>query len=204
MAEGLAELLAQVADLKVVGTARTVAEATSAATTLDPSVILMDFRLPDGTGADAAVRIRKEHPEVAIVFLSADVSDDVVMLAIDAGASGYVSKSASVEELTSAITRAAEGDFLLPPAMMVRLLQRQRDVKKAQAARQRISEELTPREHDVLKMMAAGLDNYEIAEKLGIGYGTVRSHVRGVLEKLGARSRLQAVALARDGGLLEG
>ena len=87
---------------------------------------------------------------------------------------------------------------------MSRLLARQREARKSEAVRERLQEELTARERDVLRMMAAGLDNYDIAEKLGIGYGTVRSHVRGVLEKLGARSRLQAVALARDSGLING
>jgi DNA-binding NarL/FixJ family response regulator len=87
---------------------------------------------------------------------------------------------------------------------MSRLLGRQREARRSAAAREKIAEELTTREHEVLKMMAAGLDNYDIAEKLGIGYGTVRSHVRGVLEKLGARSRLQAVALARETGLITG
>jgi DNA-binding NarL/FixJ family response regulator len=164
----------------------------------------MDFRLPDGTGAEATERIRQESPEVAVLFLSADVSDDAMMLAVDAGACGYVSKATSAEELTNAIRRAGEGEFLLPAATMSRLLARQRESRRTQAARDRLEEELTAREHEVLKMMASGLDNYDIADKLGIGYGTVRSHVRGVLEKLGARSRLQAVALAREGGLING
>jgi two-component system response regulator DevR len=126
------------------------------------------------------------------------------MLAVDAGACGYVSKAASADELKSAILRAAEGEFLLPAATMSRLLARQRETRRTEAARDRMVDELTAREREVLRMMATGLDNFEIADKLGIGYGTVRSHVRGVLEKLGARSRLQAVALARDSGLLNG
>ena len=202
MVEGLSSLLGEVPNVKVVGTAGTVKDAVEAARALDPHVVLMDFRLPDGNGAEATERIRKEHPEVAVLFLSADISDDAMMQAVDAGACGYVSKAASADELTSAVLRAAEGEFLLPAATMSRLLQRQREARKAQVARDRLAEELTPREHDILKMMASGLDNYDIADKLGIGYGTVRSHVRGVLEKLGARSRLQAVALARDSGLI--
>jgi two-component system, NarL family, response regulator DevR len=202
MVEGLAALLGEEPQLKVVGTAGSVREAIEAAASLQPQVVLMDFRLPDGNGAEATERIRQEHPEVAVLFLSADVSDDAMMLAVDAGACGYVSKAASAEELTSAIRRAGEGEFLLPAATMSRLLARQREGRRTQAAKDRLQEDLTAREHDVLKMMAAGLDNYDIADKLGIGYGTVRSHVRGVLEKLGARSRLQAVALARESGLI--
>jgi DNA-binding NarL/FixJ family response regulator len=179
-----------------------VREAVEAAGALCPQVVLMDFRLPDGTGADATERIRREHPEVAVLFLSADASDDSMIRAVDAGACGYVSKAASAEELTTAIRRAGDGEFLLPATTMSRLLARQREARRTEAERERLNEELTSREREVLDMMAAGLDNYDIAEQLGIGYGTVRSHVRGVLEKLGARSRLQAVALARENGLI--
>jgi len=204
MVEGLASLLGEVPELKVVGTAGSVHEAIDAARTLQPQVVVMDFRLPDGNGAEATERIRQEHPEVVVLFLSADVSDESMMRAVDAGACGYVSKGASAEELTNAIRRAGEGEFLLPAATMSRLLARQREARRSEAAREKLQEELTSREREVLKMMAAGLDNYDIADKLGIGYGTVRSHVRGVLEKLGARSRLQAVALARETGLING
>ena len=204
MVEGLASLLGEVPELKVVGTAGTVKEAVEKARELRPQVVLMDFRLPDGNGAEATARIRQDSPEVAVLFLSADVSDDAMLLAVDAGACGYVSKAASADELTSAIRRAGEGEFLLPAATMSRLLARQREQRRSQAARDKLAEDLTAREREVLKMMAAGLDNYDIADKLGIGYGTVRSHVRGVLEKLGARSRLQAVVLARESGLING
>ena len=204
MVEGLSSLLGEMPELKVAGTAGTVQQAVDAARSLQPQVVLMDFRLPDCNGAEATERIRREHPEVAVLFLSADVSDDAMMQAVDAGACGYVSKAASAEELKTAILRAAEGEFLLPAATMSRLLARQRDARRTQAAKKRLADELTAREREVLKMMASGLDNYDIADKLGIGYGTVRSHVRGVLEKLGARSRLQAVALARESGLISG
>lgn len=202
MVEGLSSLLGEMPEIKVVGTAGTVQQAVEAASRLRPQLVLMDFRLPDGNGAEATDRIRREHPEVAVLFLSADISDDAMMQAVDAGACGYVSKAASADELKSALLRAAEGEFLLPAATMSRLLARQREARRSQAAKDRLAEELTAREREVLKMMASGLDNYDIADKLGIGYGTVRSHVRGVLEKLGARSRLQAVAVARDTGLI--
>jgi two-component system, NarL family, response regulator DevR len=204
MVEGLASLLGEVPELRVVGTAGSVKEAIEAAETLQPQVVLMDFRLPDGDGPEATQRIRHDRPEVAVLFLSADVSDEAMMRAVDAGACGYVSKAASAEELTNAIRRAGEGEFLLPAATMSRLLARQREARKSEAAKERLAEELTGREREVLKMMASGLDNYDIADRLGIGYGTVRSHVRGVLEKLGARSRLQAVAMARETGLIQG
>jgi len=203
MAEGLASLLGDIPEIKVVGTAGTVRDAVLKAAELTPQIVLMDFRLPDGNGAEATSRIRKEQPEVAVLFLSADASDDAMLLAVDAGACGYVSKAASADELTNAIKRAGEGEFLLPAATMSRLLARQREQRRSQTERERLAEELTAREKEVLKMMASGLDNYDIADKLGIGYGTVRSHVRGVLEKLGARSRLQAVVVAREAGLID-
>src|SRR6185295_5237498 len=167
MVEGLSSLLGEVPNVKVVGTAGTVKDAVEAARALDPHVVLMDFRLPDGNGAEATERIRKEHSEVAVVFLSADISDDAMMQAVDAGACGYVSKSATTEELTSAVLRAAEGEFLFSAATMTRLLMRQRESRRTMGERARLANELTPREHDVLRMMATGLDNYDIADKLG-------------------------------------
>jgi len=201
--QGLNALLGEVPEIRVVGVAGTATEAVETAARWPPQVVLMDFRLPDGDGAQATERIRTEHPEAAVVFLSADMSDAAMMRAVDAGACGYVSKEASVEELAEAIIRAGQGEFLIPAAEMARLLTRHRETRRAEAARQLIAHDLTRREHEVLEMMGKGLDNYEIADALGIGYGTVRSHVRGVLEKLGARSRLQAVAMARERGVID-
>src|SRR5207253_1149533 len=143
----------EVAELRVVGTAGSVKEAIEAAQTLRPQVVLMDFRLSDGDGPEATERIRHDHPEVAVLFLSADVSDDAMMRAIDAGACGYISKAASAEELTNAIRRAGEGEVLLPAATMSRLLARQREARKTEAAKERLSEDLTAREREVLNMM---------------------------------------------------
>jgi DNA-binding NarL/FixJ family response regulator len=127
-----------------------------------------------------------------------------MMQALDAGACGYVSKAATATELTDSILRAREGELLLRAATMSRLLARQREGPRTQASRERLAQELTSREHEVLRMMSEGLDNYEIADRLGIGYGTVRSHVRGIIEKLSARSRPHPVALARASGLING
>src|SRR5690242_3187061 len=103
MVEGLSSLLGEEPMLKVVGTAGTVKDAVEAARTLRPQVVLMDFRLPDGNGAEATERIRQEHPDVAVLFLSAEVSDEAMMRAVDAGACGYISKAATTEDLTTAI-----------------------------------------------------------------------------------------------------
>jgi DNA-binding NarL/FixJ family response regulator len=203
MFEGLSSLLAEYPDINVMGVATTVVDAVAKASLLKPDLVLMDYRLPDGDGAQASERIRALLPDTAVLFLSADPSESAIMRAVEAGASGYVSKAASAEELVSSIRKAAEGEFLLEAATMARLLEQRRQSQQRATEHKRLSGDLTPREHDVLKLMARGLDNYEIAEELGIGYGTVRGHVRGVLEKLASHTRLHAVAEARKAGLLE-
>jgi DNA-binding NarL/FixJ family response regulator len=203
MFEGLSSLLAEYPDINVMGVATTVADAIAKASLLKPDLVLMDYRLPDGDGAQASERIRGTLPDTAILFLSADPSESSIMRAVEAGASGYVSKAASAEDLVSSIRKAADGEFLLEAATMARLLEQRRQSQQKAVEHQRLSSELTPRERDVLRLLAGGLDNFEIADELGIGYGTVRGHVRGVLEKLGAHTRLQAVAEARKAGLLE-
>ena len=204
MFEGLSSLLAEYPDINVLGVATTVADAVAKASLLKPDLLLMDYRLPDGDGAQASERIRATLPDTAVLFLSADPSEGSMMRAVEAGASGYVSKAASAEELVSSIRKAADGEFLLEAATMARLLEQRRQAQQRATEQKRLINDLTPREHDVLKLMARGLDNYEIAEELGIGYGTVRGHVRGVLEKLGSHTRLHAVAEARRAGLVEG
>jgi two-component system, NarL family, response regulator DevR len=203
MFEGLSSLLTEYPDINVMGVATTVADAVAKASLLKPDLVLMDYRLPDGDGAQASERIRATLPDTAVLFLSADPSESSIMRAVEAGASGYVSKAASAEELVSSIRKAAEGEFLLEAATMARLLEQRRQSQQKAVEYQRLNSELTPRERDVLLLLARGLDNFEIAEELGIGYGTVRGHVRGVLEKLGAHTRLQAVAEARKAGLVE-
>ncbi|HET7836673.1 MAG TPA: response regulator transcription factor [Variovorax sp.] len=203
MFEGLTSLLGEYSDLSVLGVATTVADAVAKSLFLKPDLVLMDYRLPDGDGAQATEKIRSSLPETAVVFLSADVSEASMMRAVEAGAAGYVSKGASAEELVSAVRRAADGEFLVGASTMSRLLQQRRAAEKRNAMQARIGNELTPREREVLNLMAGGFDNYDIASELRIGYGTVRGHVRGVLEKLGAHSKLQAVATARQAGLVE-
>lgn len=203
MFEGLSSLLAEYPDINVLGVATTVADAVAKANLLKPDLVLMDYRLPDGDGAQASEKIRTTLPETAILFLSAESSESAMMRAVEAGGSGFVSKAASAETLVDSIRKAASGEFLLEAATMGRLMEQRRRSQQQTAQQQKLSEDLTPREHDVLRLMARGLDNFDIADELGIGYGTVRGHVRGVLEKLGAHSRLQAVAQARNAGLIE-
>jgi DNA-binding NarL/FixJ family response regulator len=202
VADVLEPLLAQAPELNVAATARTVGEAIEAAKGTEPEVVLMNLPLPDTSEADATRRIRAELPEVAVLFLGADVSDEAMVHAVNAGACGYVSTASTPEELSRAIRRADVGEFLLPPATMSRMLASQRQARRG-AAREGESEQLTDREHEVLRLVASGLHNSDVAAQLDVGYGTVRGLVRGILEKLGARSRLQAVALARESRLID-
>jgi DNA-binding NarL/FixJ family response regulator len=134
--------------------------------------------------------------------LSADTGDEAMLAAIQAGASGYLVKSEAVSKVVTAVRRAAEGEMLIPAATLAGLLARQHQRQHQQSERMRLLGQLTPRELEVLRLMAEGLDNYDIADKLVIGYTTVRGHVQNVLEKLGAHSKLEAVARAGEYGLL--
>ena len=200
--EGLEALLGDHADISVVGTARTVSQATEAAARLHPDVVLMDFRLPDGTGAAAAVAMRSSESAPAIVFLSADDSHDSVLAAVEAGAVGYLVKSDAARDVAEAVRRAAAGEMLVPPGVLAQLISRQREKARDHAAGKVMVESLSSREMEVLKLMAGGMDNQSLAVKLFISYATVRGHVRNILAKLGAHTKLEAVAKASEFGLL--
>ncbi len=203
VAEGLTAMLSEHAELRVAGVAASVPDAVTAVEEKKPDVVLMDFHIPGGGGTVATRRIMERRPEVAVVFLSVDISEDAMLKAVEAGASGYVSKSVHSADLVSAILQAANGEFVLPAATMVRLLTRSRETRRLESERHRLESEVTPREREILRLMASGQDNHEIAASLGIGYGTVRTHVHSLLEKLHCRSRLQAVAVGRESGLVD-
>lgn len=202
MAEGLAALLSDHPDLQVIGIAHTVAEAVEAAETMPVDAVVVDFWLPDGSGPDAATGIRQHQPDVIVVFLSADDSDSAVIAAVEAGASGYLMKTASGQDIAEAVRRAVDGETLISATRLATLIARRGELAQQQAERDRTLTALTPRELEVLDLMAQGRDNREIADELTVSYATVRSHVRKVLEKLGARSKLEAVVKAADLRLL--
>lgn len=200
VAEGLTSLLESYPDLSVVGWAGAVADVASVVENTEPQVAMVDFRLTDGTGADAAARIREHSPATMILFLSADDSDEALMAAVEAGASGYLLKSAGGDEIAHAIRAAAEGETLIPAQTLVAVLARHRESARATARQTELLESLTPREHEILALMVQGADNRTIAERLHISYATVRTHVRNLLEKLEVRSQLEAVARATEWG----
>lgn len=196
VAEGLAALINDQKDMKVIGQAGTVAESITQSAELEPDVVLIDFRLTDGTGADAAAGIRQVRPDTRLIFLTREDSDAVRYAAVEAGASAFIHKSRAAQEVVDAIRTVAEGGTLLTPRTIAQLLNNQREAE-AQLER------LTPREKEVLRLMAEGISSREIAGRLGISYTTVRTHIRSLGSKLGVHSKLEAIVKARELGLVE-
>jgi DNA-binding NarL/FixJ family response regulator len=200
VAEGLSSLLEDYPDLAIVGCVASVAGVAAVIGNISPDVAVIDFHLPDGTGADAADRIRARSRSTALVFLSADDSDDLLLAAIEAGASSFLLKSASGEEIVSAIRSAAGGETLIPAGTITGVLARERESARESARHAELLGSLTQREEEILALMIQGADNRTAAERLSISYATVRTHVRSILAKLGARSQLEAVAKATRWG----
>lgn len=182
-------------DIAVTGAVETSAAGLTAAREDPPDVVLMDYRLPDGDGVDAARRIKAVHPQTKIVMLTAASDDTILREAIQAGCSGYLTKDHTVEELILAVRAAHNGEALISPALLSRLLDRLED-------RSRPGADLTAREAEVLRLLARGLSNQAIAATLDIRLATVRNHVQSVIEKLHAHSKLEAVATALRLGVI--
>lgn len=196
VAEGLACLLRTYSDLAVTAIVASVADAAPALEDACPEVAVIDFHLPDGTGADAAERIRAQCPTCAIVFLTGDDSDERLLQAIESGASSYLLKSVSGAEIVQSIRAAAAGETLIPAGTIATALAERAKVVREQSRHAQLLGSLTPREREILALMIDGADNKAIAEQLHISYATVRTHVRSILAKLDARSQLDAVAKA--------
>jgi DNA-binding NarL/FixJ family response regulator len=163
----------------------------------------MDFHLPDSSGPVAAARIRTEAPEAAIVFHSADASESALLDAIDAGASAYLTKDATGEEIIKAIRQASIGEVEIPVALFAKAISRQGKVITDATARERLSARFTPRELEVLRLLAQGHDTVTVATHLGLAAHTVQWHVRHLIEKLGVHSKLQAVIAAARLGIID-
>jgi DNA-binding NarL/FixJ family response regulator len=203
LALAIADALDGHEDLSVCAIARGVDEAVSLAAKENPSVVLMDFRLPDSSGPEAAAKIRHAMPGAAIVFHSADASETALLDAIDAGATAYLTKSATADQIADAVRKASVGEVLIPVALFMKAIARQRKVATELQAREKLHATFTPRELDVLHLLADGLDTAAVARRLGIAPHTVEWHVRHLIEKLGVHSKLQAVVAAARLGLIE-
>ena len=196
VAEGLAALINDQPDMEVVGKAGSVADSVTTVVELQPDLVLMDFRLTDGTGADAATAIRQLRPDTKLIFLTREDSDAARIAALEAGASAFIHKSRAAQEVVDAIRTVAQGGTLFTPRSIAQLLNSRREVE-AQLER------LTPREKEVLRLMAEGMPSREIASRLGISYTTVRTHIRSLGSKLGVHSKLEAIVKARELALVE-
>jgi DNA-binding NarL/FixJ family response regulator len=203
LASAIASVLETQDDLVVCGVARRGDEAVNLAALDKPSVVVMDFQLPDLSGPAAAASIRLVVPGVAIVFHSAEESEVALLDAIDAGATAYLTKSATAEQIIEAVRRAAVGEVLIPVALFAKAIARQMKVVTDKQSREKLFAEFTPRELDVLRLLAEGHDTRTLSRALGIAPHTVEWHVRHLIEKLGVHSKLQAVIAAARLGLIE-
>lgn len=197
MREGLSLVLGTQPDLEVVSEAASGGEAIALARRERPDVILMDLEMPEMSGVEAIVRIREELPTTRVVVYTAYFTDEQVLGAMRAGASGYLLKGAPREDLFRAVRVAYAGGSLLEPLVASRLL---RQVHEDPGG-PRI-DRLTPREHEVLELLARGLANKQIAQDLGASERTIKFHVSSILAKLNASNRTEAVIAATSRGLL--
>lgn len=195
LADGLAALLGAEADLDILAVTGSVADVVAAASFHRPDVVLMDYELPDGTGADATRRILVDVPTTSVVMLTSFTDDAVLVGAIEAGANGFVTKHSSPSALAEAVRLAAAGEPVIAPSLLLRLLPR-----LGGGARTGLS--VSEREREVLLHVAEGATNQEIAAALHLSPNTVRNHLARIYGRLGARSRLEAVAIAAREGIL--
>jgi DNA-binding NarL/FixJ family response regulator len=196
LVQGLRAALGSEPDIDVVASAGSVEEGCAAVRMHVPDVVLMDYELPDGDGAHATERIKSDVPAAQVVMVTSFDDEAVLVRAIEAGCCGFITKHKAVGEVASAVRAANAGEALISPSMLARLLPRLR--RKEQG----IGVDLTPRELEVLKLLAEGISNAAIAERLVLSLHTVRNHVQNVIGKLGAHSKLEAVATAVREGIL--
>jgi two-component system NarL family response regulator len=201
---GLAMVLESEDGIEVVGEASDGDEAVASAEELVPDVVLMDVRMPKRSGIEATRAIAEVLPTARIVMLTVSDEEDDLYDAIKAGAAGYLLKEISIEEVAGAIRQVVDGQSLITPSMASKLLAEFTNLaKKADARQAVISPKLTTRELEVLKLVAQGMSNKEIAAELYISENTVKNHVRNILEKLHLHSRMEAVVYAVREKILE-
>lgn len=201
MRAGLRAVLSSDEQIEVVGEAHNGRYAIDRVSALRPDLVLMDVRMPDLDGIAATKEILATNPEVRVVILTTFEQDDYIFGALAAGASGFLLKRTRPEELLDAVHTVAAGDSLLSPSVTRTVIQRVAH-QPLQSAPANLRE-LTPREREVLELIAQGLSNHEIADALVIEGSTVKTHVKRILMKLHLRDRIHAVIFAYENGLIE-
>lgn len=201
-------------DLTVVGVASNGAEGVEIVGQLQPDVVLMDIRMPEMDGVEATRRIKAKWPHIHVLVLTTYSDDEFIFDALKAGAVGYMVKDLPASDLVQAIRTVNQGGALIPPAIAARLLAEYTRIAaggaptaaaptaQADEARPRVAD-LTPRETEILRLVARGLSNKEIADQLYLSEGTVKNYVSSIFSKLHARDRAQAISLALRQGLVD-
>jgi DNA-binding NarL/FixJ family response regulator len=201
--EGLMTLLEAAPDVKPVTAAADGVEAVTLCARHRPDVVLMDLRMPKLDGVEATRQIRAAQPDVEIVILTTHADETSILDALQAGARGYLTKDAGIAEIARAVHAAANHQVLLDPVVHSRLIAAAAAGARPTPQRTSLPDELTPREAEVLSLIARGLSNREIAAALVVSEATVKTHVNHVFAKIGARDRAQAVHYAYTHGLAD-
>jgi DNA-binding NarL/FixJ family response regulator len=197
--QGVRGVLANHPDIEVVGEADSAPTLFAIVDSLQPDVILLDIRMPGQSGIEVTQRLKRDYPNIKVIVLTTYDDDEFLFGALRAGAEGYLLKSASQEVLADSIRQVGRGERLLSPTLVGKLMREFKDLAKDKA---RADTGLTDQELEVLRMIAAGATNKEIAEKLYWSEVTVKRKVQDILEKMGVANRAQAVAEAGKRGLL--
>ena len=199
--EGLGTILQQEPEIEVVGMAGNVREAVEAVRSLKPDVVLMDFALPDGTGADATRMIVQDFPNCKVVFMTMSERDEDLLAAIRSGAVGYLLKNMTPSKLVAALRSVYQGESALSRSMTLRLMTELSRTKEPEPSGDPALGKLTTREKEVLIELAAGKSNQEIAQQLYISENTVKYHVHSILDKLNLSDRKEAAKFAIKHGV---
>ncbi|MGZ4202569.1 MAG: response regulator [Thermoleophilaceae bacterium] len=201
--ESLATMLGLLEGIELSGTASNGEEALELAAKLSPDVVLMDLRMPRLDGIEATRRLRERDPDARVIALTTFADDESVLGALRAGARGYLTKDAGAEDIRSAIFAVAAGEAILDPAVQRHVVGALASEAQAEPERDEpeLPDGLTPREAEILGLIAEGLTNAEIAERLVVSPTTVKSHINHLFAKAGVRDRVQAVTYAYRNGL---